>query len=228
MKVGFEQAGLESLRATITGMTALNKRATLSALSTVGFNLKKAAKDHIKNNSLGWPQVSKLSVLTQKYRAAGKTDNSRVSSAIISRQAVTGGVTRKIWGSLAGLLVYSVEKTTGGMVFGFASGTYGTKKGYTRSSGQSVRVANVIGQSAVDIAEKLTNGFSYVVGTGPKGDAQRRYFAALGIIVPRNTIMDIPARPLVGPTFLFSKGDIPIWFQTKFWERLKLYVEAGK
>lgn len=214
---------LDQLTSFLASMPGMNERATKSSFSSIGFRLKTEAKDALKNNSFGWPQLSKLTQLTSKYPAIAE---GRTSSALISREAVTGRVSKKLWGSLANLLVYSFEKSSGILLFGFAAGTYGKKTRVSR--GVKIKVDNVIGQSAVDLAEKLTNGFTYVVGTGPKGDAQRRYFAALGIILPKGKTMNIPARPLVGPVFSRCRPSIPQWFRDKFWERLRAYNEPGK
>lgn len=227
MRVGFEIVGLETLRATIRGMTAMNKRAIASAFSTVGFNLKKAAKDMVKNNSIGWPDIRRITRVAKKYPAVIASDGRRRPYAVIQADRGATGISKSIWGSLVGLLVYSFEKDNGSFLFGFASGTYGRRYSHTTSTGERKTRANVISEDIVGIAKKLTEGFTFVVGSGPAGDAQRRYLAALGVIFKKNTILTVPARPLVGPTFLFSKRDIPIWFQNKFWEKLAQYAGAS-
>lgn len=221
MKVTVDTTQMGNLTKFFAEMPGKNERARKSAMSTIGYNLKKAAQDGVRTNSFGWPQISNLSRMTRKYPAT-RNVSARTSSYFMARDNVTGGVVKKLWGSLSALLVYSLEPA-GDLLFGFSAGTYGTKKGYTRSDGTAVRVANVIGENVVTIAKKLTEGFRYVVGQGGKGDAQRRYFAALGFIFRPGTALNIPARPLVGPTYESKKADIPVWFREKFWERLKKY-----
>jgi hypothetical protein len=116
----------------LASMPGQNQRAAESALSSIGYKLKAEAKSAVANNAFGWPKVSTLAAMTRKYPAVHENHPDRVSSAIMSRDSVTGNAAnKKLWGSLAGLLVYSLEKTTGILLFGFSAGTYGKRKGYT-------------------------------------------------------------------------------------------------
>lgn len=249
MKVNVDASKLDNLTKFFAEMPGRNERARNSAMSTIGYNLKQHAKAAIKANSYGWPDVSNLSRISQIHPAVAKTDNRRASSASAAYDNAwrqMQGFTRKAWGAMANILVYVSDKGSGNLLFGFEAGTYGKRLAYKTAplgpdgkpvngswgqnqasaenpNGVKVFVPNVISQNAVDIAKKLTEGFKYIVGTGTKGDAQRRYFAALGFIFPRGKQLEIKARPIVGPTFETNKNNIPVWFRNKFWERLRKY-----
>lgn len=221
-------------------MPGFNQRASNSSLSSIGYKLKLQAKDAVKANSFGWPDITNLTAITKKFPAMeadqrtwwmGLKKNSNLNSATYENAwRQINGFTSKTWGSLSGLLVYSLEKETGGLMFGFKAGVFGKRYGYFRQGAGvnghwgggargKVRVENVIGDTAVGLAEKLTTGFSHTITS----TAQQRYYAALGFIFRKGTTIKCPARPLVGPTFLVARPKIPAWFRDKFWERMRIY-----
>ena len=213
LKADFTQ--LDWLTKLQANMPGVNQRARNSALGSIGFALKAKAKESVKGNSFGWPQVSTLTQATKAFPAS--TAPNRIKSRDIVQTVLTSRSTRKVWGALAGLLVYSLEKSDGILLFGFVSGTFGKRYSHSRSTGEKVLRDNYIGQSVVLLAEKLTNGFEYQI----RAKEQQRYFAALGFIFPMGKTLKISARPLVGPTFEAFKPDIPRLFREKFWASLR-------
>ena len=206
---------LDGLTKMMASMPGVNQRARNSALGSVGFGLKAKAKASVSSNAFGWPQVSSLTQQTKAFPASSSPN--RMSSRDIVQSALLTKSTKKVWGSLAPLLVYSLEKDQGVLFFGFAAGTFGKRYAYTRSTGERVRRDNYIGQSVVLLAEKLTNGFEYAITSKD----QQRYFAALGFPFKIGRVLRIPARPLVGPTFIAFRPEIPALFSEKFWASMR-------
>lgn len=206
---------LDGLTRMAAAMPGINQRARNSALGSVGFALKGKAKASVANNSFGWPQVSTLARATKAFPASSSPD--RMSSRDIVQSVLMTRDTKKAWGSLASLLVYSLEKEQGVLLFGFQAGTFGKRYAYTRSTGERVKKDNYIGQSVVLLAQKLTDGFEYAITSRD----QQRYFAALGFAFKLGRVLKIPARPLVGPTFEALRPEIPPLFREKFWASLR-------
>jgi hypothetical protein len=225
-----DASGLDELTKFMASMPGKNEKARQSGMGHVGYNLKRVTKESVNKNAFGWPGVS---ALTQTSRAfPSRRYGTREASRNIAMHQSVAKMSDRLWGSLTNLAVYSLE-ATGELFFGFQAGAFGKKVGYKRikrdSSGAAMRdskgrvmkenkmVANVIGESVVDLARALTNGFSYVLQTM----AQQRYFAALGFPFKMGTRFTIPARPLVGPAFVAARPMIPTWFREKFWAKLR-------
>ena len=206
---------LDGLTRMMAAMPGINQKARNSALGSIGFALKSKAKSAVKDNAFGWPQVSALTVATKRFPAIHAT--SRMSSRDMIQVILTSPDTKKTWGALANLLVYSLEKDSGELLFGFMAGTFGKKYVRTKATGERVKRDNYIGNSVVMLAEKLTEGFQYAITS----KAQQRYFAALGFPMEIGKILKIPARPLVGPSFKALRPEIPGLFREKFWASMR-------
>ena len=210
-----ETRELDGLTKMMAAMPGINQKARNSALGSVGFALKGKAKASVANNSFGWPQVSTLARATKAFPASSSPE--RMTSRDIIQSVLMTRDTKKAWGSLAALLVYSLEKDSGVLLFGFQAGTFGKRYAYTRSTGERVRRDNYIGNSVVLLAQKLTDGFEYAITSKD----QQRYFAALGFPFKMGRVLRIPARPLVGPSFKALRPEIPGLFREKFWASLR-------
>lgn len=206
--------GLDNMTKFFANMPGVYEKARNSALGSIGYALKDKAKAAVGANTFGWPDVSLLATATKKFPAnrnpAGRTNTRDIIQTILLSRG-----TRKAWGSLANLLVYSVEKDQGILLFGFQSGTFGKKT--VKTSTGSVKRDNYIGQSVVLLAQKLTDGFSYTITS----KAQQRYFAALGFPFSLGRTLNIPERPLVGRTFQLMQPEIPSIFREKFWASVR-------
>lgn len=220
MNVQINAAALDEFTKFMASMPGYNERARNAAMGSIGFNLKTEAKSAVSRNAFAWPDISNMTKMTRAFPPTYSTDGRRATRNQITAKnflTMTSTAVKKAWGSLANLLVYSVEKTEGVLLFGFQSGTFGKKT--IRTSIGTRSVANVIQENAVDLARKITEGFENVVT--PK---MQRYFAALGFVMRPGRVLKIPARPLIGPTFVMSKPMIATWFRNKFWERMHKYT----
>jgi len=217
---------LDDLTRMMAVMPGLNLRATNSAFASIGFRLKNMSKEMVKTNELNWPKLSILTPLTKKFPP--KRFGEKHKNLFFEAQTFSDTKSKKFWGSLANLPVYIVSD--GLLEYGFFAGTFGTKKaGYKTSTNidgtvtrTAIRRPNKITQNIIDICVNLTTGERlkpYVVNSNVQ-----RYFAAFGFLFKLGTILKLPARPLIGPTVLKARADIPGWFREKFWERLRLYV----
>lgn len=219
------QPGLDNLTAFMASMPGNNVRARNSALSSIGYQFKMRAKETVKlrYDSLGWPKLSTATPLIRVNPdvALGNKPYPEIKSGT----GETFG--RKLWGSLANLLVYSLEKESGVLLMGFQSGTYGMKTvTYTRSDGSSYKrkIKNVISGGIVEIARRLTEGYEFVVE-----QQMQRYFFALGIRTRIGQTIKLPPRPLVSKVWLQMAPQVPQMFADKFWERMRIYSgETGK
>lgn len=222
------RVGIEGLDFTVQRLSQVPgqlRRATNSALASIGFRLKQEAKSAIQGNTLGW---SRLSYPTLVLRTARPNPNhvsltraqskfmrtmgvSNTSSYINYRRAKDPN-SSKMWGQLGGLASYRVAKDHGFMDFGFMAGTLGKKA----SGGK-----NTIGQGIVDIAIKLTEGSQITVTR-----EMQRFLAGLGFYRRIGSTMKIPGRPLVIPVVDRVRDRIPTWFKEKLIERLKAYGQG--
>jgi len=244
MSIKANLTGVETLTAFMASMPGKNQRATNSAMASIGYKLKTSAKQMVKSNAFGWPTVRNLTVITKKFPAIkskeGRADfvasHEKLASAVYENAfRDMNDFQRSAWSSLASLIVYKFFENQGILQFGFFTGTFGKKKAYANAplgpdgkpvngswgtnQGKTMYVDNNIGSSAINIAKRLTEGFTETLDSS----ARRRYYAALGFIMPLGKVLVCPPRPVVGPVFNANKSFIPGWFRDKFWERLRKY-----
>lgn len=191
----------------------LINRAANSALSSLGFHLKREAKEAIKRNTLGWRDLAHTTRVLQNIDPIA----AKAKAAPTSK-----GARRKAWGALGDLVVYTVDKANQVMTFGFQTGTFGKKtRRWTRSDGtvKKKRVANVVGENAMTLAKKVTEGSS--IRITPK---MQRFLAGLGFGRKVGSVIDVPGRPLVGPVFRRNESSLRSRFRQKFDERMAKYL----
>jgi hypothetical protein len=191
----------------------LINRAANSALSSLGFHLKREAKEAIKRNTLGWRDLAYSSRILQ---------NMDPIAAKMKAKPTNKGTRLRAWGALGDLVVYTVDKAQQVMTFGFQTGTFGKKtRRWKRSNGTfgSKRVANVVGENAMTLARKVTDGSS--IRITPK---MQRFLAGLGFGRKVGSVIDVPARPLVGPVFRRNESTMRSRFRRKFNERMAKYL----
>lgn len=220
------RVGIEGLDFTVQRLSQVPgqlRRATNSALASIGYRLKQEAKTAVQANTLGWPSLSyptlilrtarpdpNYSPVSRSVRSAWKNAGVKVKEAGFLRyRRATNPSSSKMWGQLGGLASYRVAKDQGFMDFGFMAGMLGKK-----ASGSK----NTIGQGIVNIALKLTEGSQITVTRD-----MQRFLAGLGFYRRIGSIMKIPGRPLVIPVFERVRDQIPAWFKEKLTERLKSY-----
>jgi hypothetical protein len=187
------------------------ERAKHSGMRSTGWFLKMKAKEELKNNSQNWPLKSQV---TPHFKAHRPSKGAQSAKA---RRTKSTKTLSKFWGALANLLVYSYDNN-GDLLVGFKTGVFGRKYAYTRSDGTKVFRPNRIGESAVNMAKKLTQGHETKVTRKMAG-----YFRGIGLNVGIGQTIKIPARPVIGPVYKKYQKDLFPRFVEKFWERLRKY-----
>lgn len=185
--------GLEALRMFFGAFEKNGIRARNSALSSTGFEFKRRAKENAKNNVFNWPD---LSAATHRIRLNPDVFKGNFGNPYPDVTFESGEVNKaksKPWQSHVNFMIYEVDKKQGFVDVGFKAGRFGTKRGkYDKSK----RVANIIGDPIVEIANRLTNGHQFLVTP-----QMQRYFRAIFIYVRVGQTISIPKRPIVVPTF---------------------------
>lgn len=192
----------------------LIERAANSALSSIGFHLKREAKEAVARNTLGWKNLAYTTRVLQNISPARNKDD-RVPPS-------TEGARRKAWGALGDLVVYTVDKARQVMTFGFQTGTFGKKtRRWKRKDGtvKTKRVANVVGERAMVVAKKVTEGHTIRVTR-----KMQRFLASLGFGRKIGSTIDVPGRPLVEPVFRRNEASLRSRFRQKFGERMAKYL----
>lgn len=216
--LSFAGPDLGEVQKKINRSVALIERAANSALSSIGFHLKREAKEAIRRNTLGWKDLAYTTRVLQNISPA-RNKKDRVPPN-------TNGARRKAWGALGDLVVYTVDKAQQVMTFGFQTGTFGKKtRRWTRSDGtvKKKRVANVVGENAMKLARKVTDGSS--IRITPK---MQRFLAGLGFGRKVGSVIDVPGRPLVEPVFRRNEASLRSRFREKFGERMAKYLAELK
>lgn len=246
---------LQALTAFMSALPGINMKARNSAMKSIGFNLKNQAKKLTANpNGLpSWPQITNLAKMTKIVKAEKTPRGTPKKYGPFSRQASDAfqafslnGATFKSegsksdiilrpWGSLANLLVYTLDEEAGKLFFGFKAGIYGKRVAWVNApqgaNGQwgtnnqpgtvtKMKIDNYISDRIVNICKQLTEGYTYSIRT----TQEQRYYAALGFPMPMGYVIVTPPRPLVGPVFQSFRNDIVKLFQDKFWEAMRRYT----
>jgi hypothetical protein len=215
--VRVDMIGMDDLRRDLGETPALIDRARNSALASIGYTLKRYLRSTVNSNPAGWPALAQITrrIKTNPPTRGAKGRNPPARS-------------RGFWGSLASLPVYTVDKSAGVMVFGFQEGTFGTRRGRTRSDGTKTRTRNVIGASVVELARVLTEGGPRLginrVGGDDASQRMRRYFAAMGVPLQHGHQIRLKPRPLIGPHYERFRARVPEMFREKFWASMQRYT----
>lgn len=237
---------MDALTAFCSAMPGINMKARNSAMKSIGFALKDTAKKATNNpNGLpSWPQITNLAKMVKVVKASPKPRPyeafNRQTSDAFQGFALTGAtatnpaggkkasIILRPWGTLAAMLVYTLDEQEGALYFGFKAGIYGKKVAWvnapTGANGQwgtnnqvgtvtKMKVENFISERAVNICKQITEGYTYEM----RSAREQRYYAALGFPMPMGYRIITPPRPLVGPSFGILRPDIPALFKEKFW-----------
>lgn len=227
LRVEWDKSAMDVATRLLMQMPGNGQRARNSALSTVGFEMKKKFKEAFAaGGAPGWP-LAKLHPQTPVIASRPAIVRGKGQYPKYTTQRIPQ---KKLWGALANLIVYSVDKDAGTLEIGFMVGTFGKKlkKWSTNSGEHSKLVNNTIGEGAVGLAKFLTDGGTYPFQDRKDTEKMRRYLASVGFPLHKGTILKAPPRPIVGPVVIQNQTLITKTFVGKFWANIQRYAGEKK